>query len=451
LQLKKQNENWWFSLSGLLLAAAILHLTLATTVFVLGRQRTLPGVFDEYGTAISVTPDAIDYREDAATLVQLLQSSNFLAWFSAPYPFHLKLYSVCFAIFGWFTGFNILAAEPLNLLYYLGILAVVGKLGSEAFSARAGLMAAATVALWPSFLLHTTQLVKDPLFILGMLALIFTMMRLVTRTQPMRTSLLGGLGGGFIAALLWKARPDLSPLLIATLMLGALIVVLRQVQLKRVLRSNLAGMILLFALALAAVLLLPVHRAEDHPRHQAERSPAHASAAYEAKAKRVAGWWQVGMRVGILRERFVEMYPDSGSGVDTDVRLANNRDLIRYLPRATAVGLFAPFPGMWFETGHSVGSGGRMVSGLETLVMYAVEILALLGLWQGRRRLSVWMLFAVALMGTIALGLAVTNIGALYRLRYTFLILLIILSGGGITHLLDWSTRRLSAVKRIDA
>src|SRR6185436_5670273 len=106
------------------------------------------------------------------------RGGDVLTWYNAPSPFHLKLYSLCFTIFAALTGFNILAAEPLNLFYYLGILALVGKLGSEVFCPRAGLLAAATVGLWPSLLLHTTQLVKDPLYILGMLALILIFVRL---------------------------------------------------------------------------------------------------------------------------------------------------------------------------------------------------------------------------------------------------------------------------------
>src|SRR5205085_12346137 len=67
-------------------------------------------------------------------------------------------------------------------------------------------------------------------------------------------------------------------------------------------------------------------------------------------------------------------------------------DLLRYLPRAAVVGFFAPFPSMWFASGRQVGSAGRLLGGLESLAMYVVEGLALLGLWRGRRQLSVWFL-----------------------------------------------------------
>jgi len=104
------------------------------------------------------------------------------------------------------------------------------------------------------------------------------------------------------------------------------------------------------------------------------------------------------------------------------------------VPRALEVGFFAPFPYMWLQPGHLVGSGGRLLSGIETLLTYMIECLALCGLWRARRRLSAWFLAVSILLGTVALGLAVNNIGALYRLRYPFWIMIVVLGAGGVNH-----------------
>jgi hypothetical protein len=141
-------------------------------------------------------------------------------------------------------------------------------------------------------------------------------------------------------------------------------------------------------------------------------------------------------RVSVLRKRFIEMYPDSTSNVDTHIQLTEMADILRYLPRAAAIGFFAPFPNMWLTSGKQVGSAGRLLSGIETLAMYAIEGLAIIGLWHERRRVSVWLLVTTATIGVIALGLIVVNVGALYRLRYAFLILIIIVAAGGISQLL---------------
>ena len=58
------------------------------------------------------------------------------------------------------------------------------------------------------------------------------------------------------------------------------------------------------------------------------------------------------------------------------------------------------------------------------------------GLWRGRRRAAAWLLLSVAATEMIALGLVVINVGTLFRLRYVFLMLLVVLAVGGAARLL---------------
>jgi hypothetical protein len=88
---------------------------------------------------------------------------------------------------------------------------------------------------------------------------------------------------------------------------------------------------------------------------------------------------------------------------------------------------------MWVQPG-SHGLAGRLLSGLETFAMYFLYCAAGFCLWQERRNLKVWLLFLVAATGILALGLVVVNAGALYRLRYVFWMLLIVIAAGGIRH-----------------
>jgi hypothetical protein len=415
----------------LLLAAAIFHLAVTTIVFGIGRGRILPGTFDTNGIAISFAPNGVGYHKDAIILGDFLRNAEFADWFAASEPLHVKLYSVVFAVFGGLFGYNILSAEPLNLFYYLGILIFTYKVARETLSPPAGLIAALIVALWPSFLLHTTQLLKDPIFILGMLVLVFIMVRLLGQIYSWRHALLQGLIGAALATTLWKARSDMGIVLVTTIALGAAIIVLRQFQVKRFWPANIVGMALMIVLMAAGMLLLPAYSAPDHSRlHAASDAPV----ADLVKARPSASSWQIAAQIRIVRQRFIAMYPTSSSNIDSDVKLETNAELVRYLPRAAAIGFFAPFPNTWFETGNSVGATGRLLSGLETILMYGVEVLAVIGIWQGRRRLSVWLLFSIVTMGAVALGLVVVNVGTLFRLRYFFLVLLIILAAGGIAH-----------------
>jgi hypothetical protein len=138
-----------------------------------------------------------------------------------------------------------------------------------------------------------------------------------------------------------------------------------------------------------------------------------------------------GARMGMLRRAFIRGYPNSGSTIDRDTTFNNAEEVIHYLPRAMSIGFFAPFPEMWLARGTEVGTSGRLISGLETLVMYILECLALFALWQSRRRLVAWFLLLIATFGVTLLSLIVANLGALYRMRYVFWILLIILGAKG--------------------
>jgi asparagine N-glycosylation enzyme membrane subunit Stt3 len=85
----------------------------------------------------------------------------------------------------------------------------VFALGREAFNRRAGLLAATIVAVWPSFLLHTIQLFRDPLFIAAMLLLVLVCARLLARNYGWPKNFIVGAIGTATACLLWRLRSEM--------------------------------------------------------------------------------------------------------------------------------------------------------------------------------------------------------------------------------------------------
>jgi hypothetical protein len=63
------------------------------------------------------------------------------------------------------------------------------------------------------------------------------------------------------------------------------------------------------------------------------------------------------------------------------------------------------------------------------LVVFAV-------VWS-RRSLALWLLLAISILGVTLLGLVLPNLGAIYRLRYPFWLLLIILGMKGLQSLVQ--------------
>lgn len=425
---------------ALAVAPAALHLGLSLAVHFIGRLALLPGVFDSQGIG-SFAMDGRTYYAQMVTLADVLAEDGFAAWLAFPAALHVKMYSLSFAVLSPWLGDSVLAAEPLNLILYLTILCLVYRLGREVFNGRAGLVAAVAVGLWPSFLLHTTQVLRDPLFIVAMLALAL----MITLTLTRKLSWIGGSAGAActlaVLILLWLIRRDTWPVVYGFVFPGSLLLVARLLRERRVPIWNL----LVVALLLGGTALIPrlvpplIEPGLAQAPAQSQDLPPPCVPASEETSGDYGGWLgsllakadAAARRVGDLRVRFVALYPEAGSNVDTDVRICTIIDLFGYLPRAAAVGFLAPFPNQWLETGAQVGLVGRLASGIETLCMYGIEVMAVMAVWKGRRSLPVWLLLAAATAGVIALGLVVLNVGALYRMRYVYWMLIIVLGAGG--------------------
>jgi hypothetical protein len=423
-------------------AAAVCHLLLTTAIYLLGRFALLPDVFDANGTGMYFATDGFAYRAESISMADILAREGASAWLATPAPFHVRAYSLSYAIFGPVFGFNVLSAEPLNLFCYLATLVLIFKLAEEVFDRRVGLLAAFLSALWPSLLLHSTQVLRDPLFQLTTLALVLTCTTWLTRDYSWRAALASGVLGGVMAALLWVIRINMWGIVPAIILLGAAWFTVRQINERRIIFGNLLGVVVLLVLTALIPKLVPrpvyyMTQPNGAPLVENKDLPAAAlgppALAYEPRAEQPSSVWQrPGARVGDARAGFTRQYPQAGSNIDTDVQLNSMGDVIGYLPRAMAIGLFAPFPDTWLAAGDRVGLYGRLLSGLETLAMYCLELLALACLWPLRRRLSAWLLLSIVLLCVTALGLVVTNVAALYRMRYTFWMLLIILGSQGL-------------------
>lgn len=446
----------------LIAAAAGLHLAATAAVYLTGRFGFAPGVFDANGIGVSFAPDAYGYQAQAVALCEQLTRDGAAAWLAAPSQFHVKLYSLSFAVLNPLFGFTVLSAEPLNLLYYLAILCLVFKLGREAFDGRVGVLAAGAVALWPSLLIHTTQLLRDPLFIVAVLGLVLISSRWLTRIYSWRGGAAAGAAGGGAGVVLWILRRDMWEVMLAVAVLALGLLMIRQLREKRMLTGNLigAGMVLVVILTAPRFGAMfqrpgfPLTQASEkgssemQTAHPVDVQPGAPAGLTEEHAPTLPS--QLRARIESLRHGFRLLYPGATSNIDTEVRFASLADIALYLPRAMAIGFCAPFPNMWLATGKQVGLIGRMTGGLETLVMYVIEVFAVLGLWRKRRCLFVWLLFLVALIGVTALGLVVTNMGALYRMRYVFWMLLIILGAEGLRRTLSvWSPGRSGIEKSI--
>lgn len=409
-----------------LFIAGVFHVALTTIIFLTGHFQLLPGFFDSNGIGMTFAIDGGTYRRLASDMATHLQTFGVSPWLEVKAPLHCRLYSIAFAVVGRLVGHNILAAEPLNLFYYLATLTVVYFLGREIFNARAGFLAAAIVGLWPSFLLHSTQLIRDPLAILCLLSLLLVLTLLLNRELAWRQASALGAAGVVLVTVFWVARGNMWNAVVVAVSLTLILLLLRMIRERRFLARN---VIVLLVIVIATLFVPSRLESTTLGGHRAPATPlALPSSSQPAPPEGV--WTRAINQIRDRRGGF-RHYSAQESNIGGDVQLTSASDILRFVPQAAIIGFLAPFPRMWFEAG-SYGAAGRLLSGAETLAMYFLYLTAGICLWRERRRLAMWLIFLTATAGLIGLGLVVVNAGALYRLRYVFWIMMIVTAAQGI-------------------
>lgn len=410
----------------LLIVAAAVHVAATITVFVIGHFQLLPGFFDPNGIGTTFAIDGATYQRLASQMATQWQNYGLGPWLDIKAPLHCRLYSIPFAIAGRVVGHNVLAAEPLNLFYYLGTLSVVYLLGREMFNERAGLLAAAIVAVWPSFLMHSTQLIRDPLAILCFLALLLVMTLLLSREFEWKPALGLGAGGALLVTVFWLARGNMWNAVVVAVALALLLLVFRMIRERKFMAGNASVMMIVIV-----TMLLAPSRLESTTLGGV-RPPVTPLAIPSASqpASREGVWTRAINQIRDRRAGF-RFYTAQKSNIQGDVQFESISDMVAFIPSAALIGFLAPFPPMWFEAG-TYGTAGRLLTGAETLVMYFLYGAVGVCLWRERRRLAMWLIFLTATVGLIGLGLVVVNVGALYRIRYVFWIMMITLAAQGI-------------------
>ena len=228
----------WLSISPrrLLLLAAVLHITLAVVITVVGKLKVDPHTFDNNGVGIAFALDSVSYRDEALKMAALLREGKIRDWanYRAPLAtFHARIYSISYALLGRVLGEGILGVEPVNLLYYLSILVLTYFVGAFTFSPSVGRVAAVVVALWPSLLIFTTQLLRDPLFICAFLLLLLILTICIRQPLSFKQAVICSASGIAAVFLIILVRSTMWEVIVATVLLAALLCFAVQISKRR--------------------------------------------------------------------------------------------------------------------------------------------------------------------------------------------------------------------------
>jgi 4-amino-4-deoxy-L-arabinose transferase-like glycosyltransferase len=424
------------ALLRLLFAGAALQLFAAACVCVVGRFGVAANSLSQGG--VLGGGDGGWYLDECIALGRHLSGL-----FAYSTQVHVRLYALSCAALAPLFGANVLSLELVNLPLYLLMLFLTFKIGETCYGARAGLFAAALVGLFPTLLLHSTQPFRDPLFIVLMLTLTWIMLRLITRRVSAASAAFHVACGVAVLLLIWLVREALSPIYFGMIALALGALLLASLRERRVLLSHLACLLLM----LATLALVPRVFSTWLPPKE-EMSPEQQEAIDKFMDEQTrAGRSGFILKLTLARQRFIVSYPDAGSNIDAGQTFRSPRDVVAYLPRAVLIGLFAPFPAQWIEEGKTYGRKGRIIAGLEMCFVYALTCFAAATVWRTRRLPQTWLLVSFVLLGATALGLVVVNVGTLYRIRYSFLILLIVVGAEQLSRSLSFKSRHVFAAR----
>lgn len=130
--------------------------------------------------------------------------------------------------------------------------------------------------------------------------------------------------------------------------------------------------------------------------------------------------------IAMRRNVFLDYYNFGASFLDKEVRFYSLQDVVAYVPRATQIGLTAPFPSMWFADGGRVsGSMERRVVSVEMLISYFSLTGLLFIFFREWRRPHFWILLAFAYGSILILSVTIPSVGNLHRMRFGFYTLLV--------------------------
>jgi len=380
------------------------HLSVSSALCVLACSSLLTDMHNGHGLW-NFSFDSRLFDQWAIHGAKLLQSGDISGWWAGEsrwYP-HVKWIALSYALF----IPHPIAFAPINALTWTATVFTVYAVARLIIPSSRNLAALGTMifALMPTYFLQTTQLLKEPFYVLGVGLFLLGSVRLF-KGRP------GWQAVVFIVAglhLIVSNRPYMLPVFV---LLAAIFMALTIFHVPKAWTARLS----ISTAAIALLIMAWWHLSDVEAKFGLSGGSARFSLASLAQMTDRA--------VRLLQNSRAGFYGyNAGSTVDKNVMFKNGSDVLRYTLRALQLGLLSPFPTDWFHSDHAQAwKGARLLSGVEMIVLYT--LLAGFAVFLCCRtvllRLRLWLLiFSFSLL--LLMGLVFPNEGLIYRMRYAYL------------------------------
>ena len=387
----------------------------------------IPNISSLHAPGSTLTPDSTYFNEVAIKLANDINLHGWKSW---------KLYpavaasgqSSYLAILYVFFGVHPMYAVAFNAFFHAfsGVLIysiVLEILGVKNFSKYAAFLSASLFVVFPSAMTWVGQIHKEACLSTGLLLALWGVMKILSN-KP----------GRYIAISIFSAL-ILSLILIASMkpymlqILAVIILIIIALQCIKIIPSNLFSVGVLGAYFLSTIFIfMLINRDSDSGWLSGEvfiqynyswKRSEYLPEIFDRKIQAIAASRVAAIASGLAI--------NANSMIDVEIKPANAIETFQYTPRAFQVTLLAPFPNAWFKSDNIVS----LVSAMEMIIFYITffGLLFFIPLRIFNYKILLCLIFAC--LPLVVFGISSPNIGTLYRIRYTFEMMLLMLGTCG--------------------
>ena len=423
-----------------------------TTVALLFTKLLLPMLPALHGGYGLLKNDAVFFQQSALLLADSIVKHGWFTW--SMWSTELNTtgnVGILSALYALFSSHDPALIIPINAFFHASSAFLLLLIGREIWPGKvgsvAGLVTAVLFVIYPSALSWYSQPLKDSYVIAGVLIVLYSLLKLL-KPLSIKQSLMNLAWLVIGMCLVIFVKPYYIKLLLVIVIVTSLIIIvwaaLNRMQLRKyiilfsVLAIGLTGLVY-------KLTPVSVNDGTIYEKSSLAITPD-LLAKYEhdpvklALLKSISTWrWKntqylphfvdqyfetaARTRLGMI---FWNLHVGANTLIDANRMPDSVTSSIAYLPRALQVGLFAPFPNMWLEK----ISLPRLGAVIETLIWYLIAPGILLTLFYRRSvQLTITLIFVLFFVAVFSF--VSPNVGTLYRARYAFEFLMMLIGAGG--------------------
>ncbi|MFM2204193.1 MAG: hypothetical protein RLZZ605_1157 [Bacteroidota bacterium] len=387
----------------------------------------IPSISSLHAPGSTLTPDSTYFNEVAIKLANNINLHGWTSWKLYP-SIAASGQSSYLAILYVFFGVHPLYAVAFNAFFHalsgvLIYLIVLEILGVKNLAKYAAFLSASLFVVFPSAMTWVSQIHKEACLSTGLLLALWGVMKILSN-KP----------GRYIAISIFSAL-ILSLILISSMkpymlqILAVIILIVIALQCIKIIPSNLFSVVVLGAYFLSTIFIfMLINRDSDSGWLSGEvfiqlnyswKRSEYLPEIFDRKIQAIAASRVAAISSGLAI--------NANSMIDVEIKPANAIETFQYIPRAFQVSLLAPFPNAWFKSDNIVS----LVSALEMIIFYITffGLLFFIPLRIFNYKILLCLIFAC--LPLVVFGISSPNIGTLYRIRYTFEMMLLMLGNCG--------------------